>query len=227
MTKKILVVEDEFEIREGLRNFLEDADYEVDVASDGLEGAYLAGKETYDLVMLDVMLPKMDGYAVLELIRKDSTVPVIMLTALGSEENQLKGFELQIDDYIVKPFAMSVVLKRVEAVLRRSAVSDHAHSSFLLVCGEVSLNPVSCEVSVSGNQVSLTNKEYELLYLLMNNPNRVFTRDVLLETCWGYDFFGNDHVVNVHIGNLRQKIGGDYIQTVRGRGYKLVVEGAN
>lgn len=224
MTKKILVVEDEFEIQEGLRNYLENAGYMVEVASDGLEGVYMAGKNAYDLILLDVMLPKMDGYAVLELIRKDSSVPVMMLTALGSEENQLKGFDLQIDDYIVKPLSMSVVLRRIEAVLRRSATGDDAHSAFWLVCGEISLNPVSCEVFVTGNQIDLTNKEFELLQLLMKHPNRVFTREVLLDACWGYDFFGNGHVVNVHIGNLRQKIGGDSIQTVRGRGYKLVVE---
>jgi len=227
MTKKILVVEDELEIREGLKNFLEDAGYQVDTASDGLEGAYLAGKGTYDLIMLDVMLPKMDGYAVLELIRKESTVPVIMLTALGSEENQLKGFDLQIDDYIVKPLAMSLVLKRVEAVLRRSATNDGVPSTFQLVHGEITLNPASCEVTVTGNPISLTNKEYEILYLLMNNPNTVFTREELLDECWGQNFFGNDHLVSVHVANLRQKISGNYIQTVRGRGYKLVIENEN
>ena len=224
MSKKILIIEDEFEIQEGLKSYLENENYQVDVASDGLEGAYLATKECYDLILLDVMLPKMDGFAVLELIRKDSAVPVIMLTALGEEENQLKGFNLQIDDYIIKPFAMSLVLKRIEAVLRRSETKAGVHSSFLLVNREISLNPVSCEVVVSSNPIMLTNKEYELLHLFMKEPNRVFTRDELLDHCWGHDFFGNEHVVSVHIGNLRQKLGNNYIQTVRGRGYKLVTE---
>lgn len=224
MSKKILIIEDELEIQEGLKSYLENEDYQVNVASDGLDGAYLATKECYDLILLDVMLPKMDGFAVLELLRKESAVPVIMLTALGAEENQLKGFDLQIDDYIVKPFAMSLVLKRIEAVLRRSETKNGAQSSFLLVNREISLNPVSCEVFVSSKPVMLTNKEYELLHLFMKQPNRVFTRDELLNHCWGYDFYGNGHVVNVHIGNLRQKLGDNYIQTVRGRGYKLVTE---
>lgn len=229
MIKKILVIEDELAIREGLQNFLENANYQVDSASDGLEGAYLAGKTAYDLILLDVMLPKMDGYAVLELIRKTSSVPIIMLTALGSEESQLKGFNLQIDDYIVKPFAMSLVLKRIEAVLRRGAVSDDATSSFRhadnwLTLGKIALNPLSCEVTRNQQPLALTSKEYDLLYLLMNSPNTVFTREELLDECWGENFFGNDHLVSVHIANLRQKIGTEYIQTVRGKGYKLVVD---
>lgn len=222
MKKKILVVEDELEIQEGLKSFLEQADYEVDVASDGLEGVYKALDQSFDLVLLDIMLPKMDGYTVLKMLREESKVPVIMLTALGETENQLKAFDLHADDYIPKPFVMSLVLKRIEAILRRNASTPLKPSSNLLTHEEITLDVNSCEVFVANKKVSLTHKEYELIHLFLQNPHRVFTRDELLDQLWGYDFFGNEHIVNVHIMNLRKKIGSDYIRTMRGKGYKLV-----
>lgn len=224
MRKKILVVEDELEIQAGLRNFLKDVGYEVETADDGLAGAYKLQQENYDLIILDVMMPKMDGYAVLELIRKTSEVPIIMLTAMGAEEDQLKGFDLHADDYITKPFSMNVVLKRIEAVFRRNTRSKGMSSHKLLTYKEMVLNLSSCEVSIDGQKLSVTDKEYELLKLLAENPGQVFTREDLLEQLWEEDFFGSDHVVNVHIGNLRKKINRDYIQTVHRKGYRFAYE---
>jgi len=227
MIKRILVVEDEIEIGEGIKNFLEHAGYQVEVAADGLEGAYLAQNEGYDLILLDVMLPKMDGYTVLEMIRKASEVPVILLTALEAVEDQIKGFDLQADDYITKPFDSNLVLKRIEAVLRRERVDENASFSKKLSHEEITMDQGSYEVFLSGAKIALTHTEYELLQLFLAHPNRVFTRDELLDACWGENFFGSDHLVNVHVGNLRKKIGDGYIQTVRGRGYKLAVNDEN
>jgi len=221
MVKRILIVEDEIEIGEGIKNFLEHAGYSVDVAEDGLEGAHLAQNKGYDLILLDVMLPKMDGYAVLEMIRKTSEVPVILLTALETVEHQIKGFDLKADDYITKPFDSNLVLKRIEAVLRRERVDENASFPNKLRHEEITMDLTSYEVFISGVKMALTHTEYELLQLFLTHPDRVFTRDDLLDACWGENFFGSDHLVSVHIGNLRKKIGDGYIQTVRGRGYKL------
>lgn len=224
MDNKILVVEDELDIQTGLKQFLERAGYLVEVASDGLEGAYKAGQENYDLILLDIMLPKMDGYAVLEMIRKTSDVPVMMLTAMGSEENQLKGFDLEADDYIVKPFTMNVVLKRIQALLRRTNKTKEDETEQFLKFGDITIDTGSCEVFIADQALFLTSKEYDLLKLLVEYPNHLFTRDELLQKFWGEDFFGDDYLVNVHIGNLRKKLDGNYIHTVRGKGYKLVDE---
>ena len=224
MKPVILVVEDELEIQTGLKQFLERADYLVDVANDGLEGAYKAGKVNYDLILLDIILPKMNGYAVLEMIRKTSDVPVMMLTAMGSEENQLKGFDLEADDYIVKPFTMNIVLRRIQAILRRSSKVKEEKTEQLLIVGGITINTSSCETFLSGQPLFLTSKEYDLLKLLVEHPNHLFTRDDLLHRFWGEDYFGEDYLINVHIGNLRKKLDGRYIQTVRGKGYRLIDE---
>jgi len=224
MNGRILVVEDELEISEGIKNFLEHSGYEVDVANDGLEGTHLAQNQTYDLILLDVMLPKMDGYTALEMIRKTSEIPVILLTALGSVAQQIKGFDLQADDYITKPFDLNLVLKRIEAVLRRKEIDGKATSSDKLVFEKIVMDTNSYEVFVSEVEVILTRTEYELLHLFLTHPNRVFTRDELLDECWGENYFGTDHLVNVHVGNLRKKIGDHYIETIRGRGYKLATK---
>ncbi len=220
MSEKILIIEDEPAIQEILKNYLVDAGYVVDIADNGLEGFQKFQQRKYDLILLDVMMPKIDGYVVLEMIRKESSIPVIMITAMGQEKHQIKGFDLKADDYIVKPFTISLVLKRIEAVLRRSFMIEKTAGN-VLKYKEVSMDLDGCEVFVSGNLVSLTHKEYELLKLFLENQNYVFSREMLLEKIWGYDFYGNSRVVNVHIKNLRKKIGVDYIETVRGVGYKL------
>lgn len=224
MSYHILVIEDELDIQTGLKQFLEGSGYQVDVASDGLVGAYQASQDHYDLILLDVMLPKIDGYVVLEIIRKKSDVPIIMITAMGSEENQLKGFDLQADDYIVKPFTMNVVLRRVQALLRRSKNGLKETRNQTLKHGDITVDTKSCEVYLLKQPLMLTSKEYDFLKLLVECPNRLFTRDELLQELWGENFCGDDYLVNVHIGNLRKKLGGRYIQTVRGKGYKLVEE---
>jgi len=217
--KKILVIEDEQSIGQLLKNFLKDAGYEVELANDGLEGVEKFQTGNYQLVLLDVMLPKIDGYVVLEMIRKTSNIPVIMITALDEEANQIKAFELEVDDFIVKPFTMDLALKRIEAVLRRSEASPKCEEE-ILSHENIMLNETTGEVFKNGKLISLTQKEYELLKLLLKNKNRLFSREFLLDTLWGYDFYGDPKIVNFHIQNLRRKLGGDYIEAVRGVGYK-------
>lgn len=220
MSEKILIIEDEPAIQEILKNYLEDAGYVIDIASDGLDGFQKFQQRKYDLILLDVMMPKIDGYVVLEMIRKESDIPVIMITAMGQEKHQMKGFDLKTDDYIVKPFTISLVIKRIEAVLRRTLMVEKTANN-VLKYKELSMDIDGCEVFVSENPISLTHKEYELLKLFIENQNYVFSRELLLEKIWSYDFYGNEKVVNVHIKNLRKKLGVDYIETVRGMGYKV------
>ena len=188
-------------------------------ASDGIDGIAVFLKEQIDLILLDILLPKMDGYAVCELIRKESEVPIIMISALGREEDQIKGFEMQIDDYIPKPFGMMALVARIKAVLRRT---EKPVEEKVLRLGELSVNPTRHVVQVSGETVNLTLKEFELLCLLLDNPGVVFTRDQLLNQIWGYSFDGESRTVDVHVRHLRQKLGdcGNYIETVRGIGYR-------
>lgn len=222
MPAKILVIEDELKMQEILKEFLVEYGYDTDCASDGLDGLAMFGQAPYDLIILDVMMPKIDGFAVLELIRKDSDVPVIMLTALEDEENQIKGFDLQADDYISKPFSMNLLIRRVEAVLRRKQPYPVKEATeHTLEHKNVALDLNACEVRVSGKTVPFTYKEYELIKLFMENKNRVFTREELLNQVWGYDYFGDGKVVNGHIKNIRKKLGMDFIATVRGMGYKI------
>jgi two-component system response regulator VanR len=222
--QSILIIEDEAKIREILTEFLLDYGYSVDTAADGIDGISKIKQNRYDLVLLDIMMPKIDGFATLELIRQISDVPVIIITALEDEENQMKGFDLQADDYITKPFSMNLVLRRIEAVLRRDRrekrpqqISDEA----FLYHGNVMLDTKSCEVKLSGNTVPVTYKEYELIKLFLENKNQVFSRDFLLQNLWGYEYIGDEKVVNNHIMRIRKKLGEDFIQTVRGMGYKI------
>ena len=222
--KKILIIEDEAAIQAILKNYLEDAGYDVAVASDGLEGFAKFQSEHYDLVMLDVMMPKIDGFVVLEMIRKESEVPVMMITAMGQDMDQMKAFDLEVDDYVVKPFTTALVLRRVSALLRRGQATLENRAEHVLKHRDLTLDTRSHEVFVLGKVIALTHKEFELLKVFLEHKNLVFSREVLLERLWGYDFYGNDKVVNVHIQNLRKKLGGDYIETVRGVGYKLAKE---
>ena len=219
MTKKILIIEDEEAIQNILKNYLLEQGYEIEVASDGIEGFTKFQSTTFDLVLLDVMMPKIDGYAVLEMIREYSDIPIIMITAMDNHEDEMKAFDLNVDDYITKPFVMGLVIKRIEAVLRRSQVQST--NSKILSHKELVMNIDACEVTLLGKKLSLTHKEFELLRLFLENKNLVFSRETLLERLWGYDFYGNPKVVNVHIQNLRRKLNDGYIETVRGVGYKL------
>ena len=185
--QKILIVEDDADIQDILKNHLIDAGYEVVVASDGVAGIAMFD-DTINLILLDIMLPKIDGYGVCEVIRKRSQVPIVMLTALADEENQLRGFEQQIDDYIPKPFSPKILLCKIEAILRRRTTENQ--KQFLLIYKELSIDIDGFHVYQSGNEVVLTSKEFSLLRLMVENQGRVFTRQMLLERLWPDDLEG-------------------------------------
>ena len=218
MNERILVIEDALDIQEILREFLCANGYIVEVAEDGLKGIEKFNSGKFDLVLLDIMLPKIDGFVVCEIIRKTSKIPIIMLTALEEEQDQIKGFELEVDDYITKPFSVNLLVKRVEAVFRRTkAIDDEIRLSF----ENILLDAGCFKVSVSENDIELTAKEFELLKIFIKNKGRILTREVLLNQLWGYDFYGDARVIDTHIKNLRCKLKVDYIKTIRGVGYKL------
>lgn len=221
MSERILIIEDETAIQSILVALLTDAGYTTEIAGDGLEGITKFREKSFSLVLLDILMPKIDGYTVCEMIRRESNVPVIMLTALDEEEAQIKAFELQADDYITKPFSVKLVLMRVEAVLRRAKEREVQKSASILSCGNIRLDRECHSVSAGGRPVSLTHTEYGLLELFMLHPGRVFTRDNLLNHVWGYDFVGEEKTVNIHIMNLRRKLNTDLIETIRGVGYRL------
>lgn len=220
--KKILVVEDEPDIQELLGAYLRDTGYDVEIVGDGVAALDRFQKGTFDLILLDLMLPKIDGFGVCELIRRESDVPILMLTALDGEEEQLRGFGLDVDDYVTKPFSMPVLLKKIAAILRRAGGVSTAPS--LLRYGDLTLDPEAMEVRLAGRSLELTAREFELLHTFLSSPGRVFTREVLLAKLWGYDFFGDERVVDSHIKNLRHKLGIDCIETVRGVGYRAAKE---
>ena len=217
--KKILVIEDEKNIQNIIKEFLESAKYKVNTADDGLEGINLIQNNNYDLILLDIMMPKIDGFVVCEMIRKNSNVPIIILTALTDEESQLKGFDKLADDYITKPFSMPVVLKHIEAILRRTENINNKVD--VLKYKNISLNIETYDVFVDNKKVALTYREFEILKLLLENQGKVFTRDNILNSIWNYDYFGDDKIVNTHIKNIRKKLGYDYIETIRGVGYRI------
>lgn len=221
MYKKILIIEDEAAIQKILTEPLAFAGYKVTVASNGLEGINKFHEQDFNLVLLDIMLPKIDGYTVCEMIRQESQIPIILLTALDTEDAQIKGFDKLADDYITKPFSIKLVLKRVEALLRRTS-SDVLSNTIRYK--EIILSESERQVYVAGNAVALTRLEFEILLLLLKNKGRVFTRDDLLNFVWGYDFVGGEKGVNFHIMNLRKKLNVDYIETVRGVGYRIAKE---
>ena len=219
--KHILIVEDEPDIQELLCAYLQDAGYGTAAAGDGVAALELFQSRPFDLVLLDLMLPKIDGFGVCELIRRQSQVPILMLTALDGEEEQLRGFRLNIDDYVTKPFSMPVLLEKIRVILRRSGgtVEDGP-----LRYRDLSLDLDAREVRLEGRPLELTAREFELLHTFLSAPGRVFTREMLLSKLWGYDFFGDERVVDSHIKNLRRKLGRDYIETVRGVGYRVAKE---
>ena len=215
--KHILVVEDEPDIQELLCACLRDAGYQVSEALDGVEALALFQSRPFDLVLLDVMLPKIDGFGVCEVIRRQSQIPVLMLTALEGEEDQLRGFGMDIDDYVTKPFSMPVLLEKIRVILRRSSGKDEENC---LCYRDLTINLDTREVFQSGEKRELTVREFELLHVFISAPGRAFTREMLLARIWGYDFYGDERVVDCHIKNLRHKLAGEYIETVRGVGYR-------
>lgn len=210
--KKILVVEDEEDIQELLCTYLCDAGYEVTAACDGVQAIEQFYRGAFDLVLLDIMLPKIDGFGVCEVIRRESKVPIVMLTALDGEAQQLRGFDLEIDDYVTKPFSMPVLLRKVAAILRRA--SGGGQPEDVLRYRELTMQPSAMEACLAGRPLTLTAREFELLYTFAAHPGRIYTRQALLAKLWGYDFFGDERIVDSHIKNLRRKLKADYIETV-------------
>ena len=219
MKEHILIIEDEKAIQSVLYELLIEAGYLVTLADDGLEGLSQFRKQTFSLVLLDIMMPKIDRYAVCEIIRRTSHIPIIMLTAMDEEEAQVKAFELQADDYITKPFSLKLVLMRIEAVLRRTKAKIENHT--ILISHGIKLDTAEHTVKVNDTEIYLTQLEFDILEVFMKNPNRVLTRDMLISQVWGYDFTGDEKAVNIHVMNLRRKLSVDCIQTVRGVGYKF------
>ena len=215
--KRILAVEDDLDIQELLKNFLQQAGYNVVLASDGVEALSLFHGGVFDLVLLDIMLPKIDGFGVCELIRKESNLPILMLTALDSEEDQIKGFDLKIDDYITKPFSMQILLRKISAVLRRvTDIDEHK-----LTYGKITLDLDGYHSYVDGKLIELTQREFEVLRELLTHQGKVITRQMFLNRLWQFDFYGDERVVDTHVKNLRKKLGVDYIETIRGVGYRI------
>lgn len=222
---RILVVEDEEDIQEILRNYLCAAGYEVTLADDGVDGIAKFHSGQFDLVLLDVMMPKIDGFGTCELIRRESDVPIVMLTALDEEEYQIRGLDMQADDYITKPFSAPVLVRRIAAILRRMQRGDGTQE---LICRNLRLDLTGHHVYLrdaaehgAETELELTQKEFEMLHVLLLNRGIVLTRQKLLTLVWGEDYFGEERLVDTHIKNLRKKIGQELIHTIRGVGYRI------
>ena len=222
---KILVVDDEARLRKLVSDFLVRQNFEVLEAGDGAEAIdiFFADKEIA-LVILDVMMPKMDGWEVCREIRKYSKVPIIMLTARGDERDELMGFELGVDEYISKPFSPKILVARVEAILRRTnAVS----AEDVVTAGKIQVNKAAHQVTVDGKPIELSFKEFELLSYFIENQGLALSREKILNNVWNYDYFGDARTIDTHVKKLRSKLGdcGEYIKTIWGMGYKFEVEG--
>ena len=219
---KILVVDDEVNIRRVVREYAEFEGYEVAEAENGMEAVEMVKSEDFDLIVMDIMMPKLDGFSTCKEIKKYKTIPVIMLSARGEEYDKLFGFELGIDDYVVKPFSPKELMARIKAVLKRNNVSESTIPEKLVFEG-LEIDIAGREVYVDGEKASMTPKEYDLLFYLVKNKNLALTRDKLLEEVWGYDFFGDDRTVDTHIKMLRNSLGQyrKFIVTLRGMGYKF------
>jgi len=218
--KKILVVEDEPEIRQLLASYLRNEGYAISEAEDGVSAIELFDKEKFDLIILDILIPKIDGYGVCEVVKSKSDVPVIFLSALGDEKSMIRGYDSLADDYVTKPFSMPVFLRKVKAVLRRDLSSSK--EDYEKICYKnIVMIPDLMKVIVDGIEVELTSKEFDLLLTLIKNPGRVYTREMLLEMLWDYNSLVDERIIDSHIKNLRHKLGEGVIETVRRRGYRV------
>ncbi|MDD4802071.1 MAG: response regulator transcription factor [Syntrophomonas sp.] len=222
---RILIIDDEELIRDLIKEYISLEGYSIDEAADGREAIELFKQNNYELIILDVMMPKMDGWSVCREIRKTSQVPIIMLTARGEEYDKLLAFELGVDDYIVKPFSPKELLARMKAIIRRS--SPQGEISEQVTFEGLTIEYDARNVYVDDKQITLTPKEYELLSFFARNTNRVFTRQQLLDLVWGYDFMGDSRTVDTHVKTLRESLGDyrKYIVTVWGAGYKFEAGG--
>ena len=222
---KILVVDDESRMRKLVRDFLVRQDYEVLEAGDGEEALDIFYREKdIALLILDVMMPKMNGWEVCREVRENSKVPIIMLTAKSDESDELMGFDLGVDEYILKPFSPKILVARVEAILRRT--NQIGDSSQIKKAGLIVLDKTAHEVTIDGKSVELSFKEFELLEYFMDNQGIALSRERILNSVWNYDYFGDARTIDTHVKKLRSKLGkqGEYIKTVWGMGYKFEVE---
>ena len=222
---RLLITDDEPKIREMIRKYAEHEGHTVFEAADGMDAVEKCRTDTFDLIVMDVMMPNLDGFsAVREIRREDPRVPVIMLTALGQEYDRIHGFDLGVDDYVVKPFSIRELMMRIQAILKRtqgaSAGAEH------LIVDTMDIDLSARTVKIDGERVSLSPKEYELLVYLVKNAGIALTREQILQTVWGYDFFGDDRTLDTHIKLLRRNIGeySRYIVTLRGVGYRFEKE---
>lgn len=220
---KLLIVDDEANIREVVREYAEFSGYEIEEAADGIEAVSLCRISDYDLIIMDIMMPKLDGFSACKEIKKEKDIPIIMMSARGEEYDKLFGFELGIDDYVTKPFSPKELMARVNAVLNRTKASAKNDLPAVLTFGGLTIDAAGRSVSVDGQKIDLTPKEYDLLFYLVENKNIALSRDKLLQDVWGYDFFGDDRTIDTHIKNLRNNLGPyrDMIVTLRGVGYKF------
>lgn len=220
---KLLIVDDEKRIRALIAKYASFEGYETDEAEDGMQAVAMCREYRYDLIIMDVMMPRLDGYSACKEIHKSKNIPVIMLSARGEEYDKLFGFEIGVDDYVVKPFSPKELMARVKVVLKRSAASAEAAQPDKYTFEGLEVDISGREVYVNGQKASMTPKEYDLLFYLVRNKNIALTRDKLLEEVWGYDFFGDDRTVDTHIKMLRNSLGEyrKFIVTLRGMGYKF------
>ncbi len=222
---KILIVDDEEHIREVIKEYAEFEGHEVSEACDGMQAVEMAKNADYDIIIMDVMMPKLDGYSACKEIRKLKNTPVLMLSARGEEYDKLFGFELGVDDYVVKPFSPKEVMARINAIVKRNGASVSDSAAETVKFEGLEINFTSRDVFIDGGKVNLTPKEYDLLFFLVRNKNIALTRNRLLEEVWGYDFFGDDRTIDTHIKMLRNNLGPyrKFIVTLRGMGYKFEV----
>ncbi len=223
---KILIADDEQKIREVLREYAEYEGHEVVEAIDGMQAVELAKNQDFDIIILDIMMPKLDGFSACKEIRKIKNTPVLMLSARGEEYDKLFGFEIGADDYVTKPFSPKEVLARINAIIKRNSSASSQNASEIVKFEGLEINFTAREVRIDGEKANLTPKEYDLLFYLVRNKNIALTRNKLLEEVWGYDFFGDDRTIDTHIKMLRNNLGPyrKFIVTLRGMGYKFEVE---
>lgn len=227
----ILIVEDEKNMQNILCEYMNRGGHTCFTADDGVDALMLLKNNPMDLMILDIMMPHLDGFSVCKAAREMSHLPIIMLTAKSDEEDKLKGYEYGADDYMTKPFSPKILLAKANALLRRTSVTitDLGNDTLgkCLVQGKILINPTAHKVFLDGTEIMLTHKEYELLHFFMSNPGQIFSREQLLNRIWGYDFEGNTRTVDTHIKTLRQKLGseGKSIVTLIRSGYKFEVQG--
>lgn len=220
---KILIVEDDPAIQEILHDFIQEAGYVTALASDGVEALTKFSDSHFDLILLDIMLPKIDGYSVSEVIRQKSNIPIIMLTALDSEAAQIRGLDLMVDDYITKPFSLPILIRKIAVLLHRSNMQKNVQEvPEIIRYRNIVLDVDAYRVYVDDTLIELTPREFEILQELITHPGKILSRQYLLSKIWKYNYFGDERVIDTHIKNLRKKLNNvDYIETIRGVGYRI------